>query len=192
MKYKLSKLVAHIACWTPLIYLIYGANNRLLGADPQEEMLHQLGQWTLIYLLIGLSITPINKVFKFPLLIKFRRMFGLYAAFYLLLHIAVFFIFYLEMSVGYLVDEIIERPYITIGMLATLLIIPLVVTSTKKMQRKLGRHWKKLHKLAYIIAVLGIVHFIWQSKSDLNEPFWYLIWLVLMLGYRIYVNKRAR
>lgn len=192
MKYKLSKAFAHIACWLPLIYLVYAAYNRQLGADPQEEMLHQLGLWTLIYLLMGLSITPLNRIFKYPILIKFRRMLGLYAFFYLLLHLTVFFIFYLEMSVAFLWDEIIERPYITVGMLAALMLLPLAFTSTKKMQRRLGRRWKKLHQLVYLISILAVVHFIWQSKSDLNEPLMYAIWLVTLLGFRIYQSKKSR
>lgn len=161
----------------------------MLGADPQEEMLHQLGLWALIFLLAGLSLTPINKIFQLPVLIKFRRMLGLYAFWYLILHLTVFFIFYLELDFSYLLDEIIERPYITVGMLAMLLLIPLVVTSTKSMQRRLGRKWKKLHQLVYPIAILAITHFIWQSKSDLNEPLLYLIWLVFLLGFRIYKSR---
>jgi len=187
--YKLSKVLAHIACWVPLAYLIYAAYNRQLGADPQEEMLHQLGLWTLIYLLIGLSITPLNRIFKWSILVKYRRMLGLYAFLYLLLHLTIFFIFYLELSLSYLWDEIIERPYISVGMLAMLLLIPLVVTSTKSMQRRLGRNWKKLHQLVYPIAILAITHFIWQSKSDLNEPLLYLIWLVFLLGFRVYKSR---
>lgn len=189
MHYKLSKVLAHIACWVPLAYLIYAAYNRQLGADPQEEMLHQLGLWTLIYLLIGLSITPLNRIFKWSILVKYRRMLGLYAFLYLLLHLTIFFIFYLELSLSYLWDEIIERPYISVGMLAMLLLIPLVVTSTKSMQRRLGRNWKKLHQLVYPIAILAITHFIWQSKSDLNEPLLYLIWLVFLLGFRVYKSR---
>ena len=187
--YRVLKVVAHIACWIPLVYLIYAVNHRLLGADPQEEMLHQLGLWTLIFLLSGLSITPLNRIFKLPGLVKCRRMLGLYAVFYLILHITIFFIFFLENSISYLWDEIIERPYITVGMLATLMLLPLVFTSTRKMQRRLGRNWKKLHKLVYPIAILGITHFIWQSKSDLNEPLLYLIWLVSILGYRLYYSR---
>ena len=116
-------------------------------------------------------------------------MMGLYAVFYLILHITIFFIFFLENSFSFLWEEIVERPYITVGMLATLLLVPLAVTSTKKMQRRLGRNWKKLHQLVYLIATLGIIHFIWQSKSDLNEPLLYLIWLLFTLGYRYYHSK---
>ena len=90
------------------------------------------------------------------------------------------------MDLAYLLTEILERPYITVGMLAAVLLIPLTVTSTKKMQRRLGRNWKKLHQLVYLIAILAIVHFIWQTKSDLNQPLIYLLWLIFLLGYRIY------
>ncbi len=192
MNYKLLKIITHILCWLPLSYLIYAAIYRLLGADPQEEMLHQLGLWTLIFLLLGLTITPLNRIFKLPVLVKFRRMLGLYAFLYLLLHITVFFIFYLELNFSFLWEEVIERPYITVGMIATLLIIPLVLTSTRAMQRRLGRQWKKLHRLTYIVSILGITHFIWQSKSDLNEPLLYLIWLTLILGYRIYKANKLK
>ncbi len=185
------KLAAHIGCWIPLFYLIYAAVYRQLGADPQEEMLHQLGLWTLIWLLCGLSITPIKRLFSLPKLIQYRRMLGLYAFFYLFLHILVFFWFYLDANITELLDEVIKRPYITLGMLATLLILPLVATSTRAMQRRLGKHWKKLHQLVYPIAILGSLHFIWQTKSDLNEPLLYFIWLVILLSIRIYF-ARAR
>lgn len=184
--YRLSKSLAHIACLSPIAWLVYAAYNRLLGGDPQEKMLHELGLWTLIYLLLGLSVTPLRTIFNLNILLKFRRMLGLYAAFYLSLHITVFFYFYLESDISFLWQEIVERPYVTVGMLATLLIIPLVLTSTRFMQKKLGRRWKTLHKAVYAISALGITHFIWQSKSDLNEPLWYFIWLVFLLGFRYY------
>ena len=186
MLYKSLKIIAHILCWVPIGYILYAANNRLLGADPQESLLELLGLWTLIFLFLCLSITPVARIIKKPVVIKFRRLLGLYSAAYLLFHIATFFIFYLEMDLGYLVTEIVERPYITVGMLAALLLIPLSITSTKKMQRRLGRNWKRLHQLTYLVAILAIIHFIWQTKSDLNEPLTYLLWLVFLFGYRIY------
>ncbi len=181
----MTKVVVHILHWIPLAYLIYAVNHRLLGADPQEEMLHQLGLWALIYLLIGLSISPLAKLLKLSKIIRYRRMVGLYAAFYLLLHISLFFIFYLEMNVRELWTEIVERPYITVGMLASVMMLPLVVTSNRWAQRLLGKKWKQLHRLVYPISLLAIVHFIWQSKSDLNEPLIYLIWLALLFFLRI-------
>jgi len=170
LAYRISKIISHLTCFVPLAWLVYGAFNRLLGADPQEKMLHQLGLWTLIFLLLGLSITPLRQIFGISILIKFRRMLGLYAAFYLALHIAIFFYFYLEADIALLWDEVLERPYITIGMLASVLIIPLVITSTRSMQKRLGRDWKNLHKMVYLVSILAVSHFLWQSKSDLNEP----------------------
>ena len=163
--------------------------NRELGADPQEKMLHLLGFWSLVYLLLGLSITPLAKLCRAFNLIRFRRMIGLYAAFYLLLHMLIFFVFYLDSEFQQLLTEVIDRPYITLGMLAFVLMLPLVFTSTKLMQRRLGPRWKILHRLVYPISVFAIVHFIWQSKSDLNEPLTYTLWLVLLLGLRVYWAK---
>ncbi|MDQ7050366.1 MAG: protein-methionine-sulfoxide reductase heme-binding subunit MsrQ [Enterobacterales bacterium] len=190
MNFKPLKLAAHVGCWIPLSYLVYAAIFRLLGADPQEEMLHQLGLWTLILLLSGLSLTPLNRIFSIPKLIQYRRMLGLYAFFYLVLHILVFFWFYLDANLAELFDEVIKRPYVTLGMLATLLMLPLVLTSTRAMQRKLGKRWKKLHQLVYLIAILGCIHFIWQSKSDLNEPLIYFIWLVSLFSIRAYFARK--
>lgn len=188
---KVIKTLAHVLCWLPLVYLVLAAQSRGLGADPQEKVLHLLGFWTLILLFSGLSITPIQKLFKLPYLVKFRRMLGLYAAFYLTLHVSAYFIFYLTMDITELFTEVIKRPYISVGMLAFVLMIPLVVTSNRVMQRKLGRRWKKLHRLVYPISILAIIHFIWQSKSDLNEPLIYAIWLIVMLGSRLFlINKQ--
>lgn len=192
MLYKISKIVAHLSCWFPLGYILYAVNNRLLGADPQESMLELLGLWALIFLFLCLSVTPVARIFKKPVFTKFRRLLGIYSAVYLLFHIALFFIFYLEMDFGYLFREIVERPYISVGMLAGILLIPLTATSTKKMQRRLGRRWKKLHQLTYLVAILAITHFIWQTKSDLNEPFIYLLWLIFLLGYRIYQRNLGK
>jgi sulfoxide reductase heme-binding subunit YedZ len=127
-----------------------------------------------------------------PVLIQYRRMLGLYCVFYLSLHLAMFFIFYSEADLSLLWQETVERPYITLGMAATLLLIPLTITSTKKMQRRMGRNWKKLHWMIYPVSIMGIGHFIWQSKADLNEPLTYLIWLLVLLGYRIYVKYRPK
>lgn len=190
LNYKFLKVTIHILSFTPLAYVVFAifTQSRVLGADPQEKVLHLMGLWSLIFLLVTLTLTPINRFFKLPIIIRFRRAFGLYSAFYLLLHIAIFFVFYLEMDIAQLLQETIERPYITLGMIAAILMISLSVTSTKAIQRKMGRNWKMLHKSAYLIGGLGVAHFIWQSKSDLNEPLWYLIWLLLTLGFRAFYS----
>ncbi|PCI67337.1 MAG: sulfoxide reductase heme-binding subunit YedZ [Gammaproteobacteria bacterium] len=193
LSYKLLKVATHLLSFIPFGYVVFAivTQSRLLGADPQEKVLHLMGLWSLIFLLTTLSLTPINRIFKLPIIIRFRRAFGLYSAFYLLLHITTFFVFYLELAFAQLLEETIERPYITLGMMATILMIALSVTSTKAIQRKMGTKWRKLHQSVYFIGGLAIAHFIWQSKSDLNEPFWYLIWLIVVLGYRLFYKLRT-
>jgi sulfoxide reductase heme-binding subunit YedZ len=180
------KAIAHLACFAPLGYLVYAVNNRLLGGDPQESVLHLLGYWSMLFLLLCLTVTPLKQITKQSQLLHYRRMLGLYCVFYLVLHLTMFFIFYLESNLYLLWQEVVERPYITLGMAASLMLIPLTVTSTKKMQRLLGRRWKKIHWMIYPIALMALGHFIWQSKADLNEPLTYMAWLLILLGYRLY------
>lgn len=176
------KLFAHSTSWLPLAWLIYAGFSGNLGGDPQTKLMHELGWWGLVFLLLSLSITPLRRFSGVNLFIKFRRMLGLYSFFYLSLHLLTYFAFYLEFRWFELGKEIIERPYITVGFLAWFLMVPLAITSTKHLQRRLGRKWASLHKLAYSIAALGLIHYIWQSKSDLNEPLLYISWgLILML-----------
>lgn len=193
LSYKVLKITIHCLSFIPLAIVVFAivTQSRLLGADPQEKVLHLMGLWSLIFLLGTLSLTPINRILKLPIMIRFRRVLGLYSAFYLLLHILMFFVFYLELDMAQLLKETIERPYITLGMIATVLIFSLSATSTKAIQRKMGIKWHKLHQSIYLVGILAVAHFIWQSKSDLNEPFWYLIWLAFVLAYRIYYKIKT-
>ncbi len=184
--YKIIKVISHILAITPLVWLTYAAFNALLGGDPQEKLLHELGLWGLIFLLLSLSITPLQRSMRKVPWMKFRRMLGLYAAFYATLHLIAYLLFYLQFNFSELINEIIKRPYITIGMLGFLSLLPLVFTSTRTAQRKLGKSWKKLHRLAYFAAASGLIHFIWQSKSDLNEPLKYISWGIILLAIRVY------
>lgn len=155
-------------------------------ADPPYEIVHTIGKTGLNLLLITLAITPLRQLTGLNLLIRFRRLVGLFAFFYLCLHLAAFIIFDLQFNWSLIFGEIALRPYLTIGMLALLLLIPLAVTSTRGWQRRLGRRWAKLHRLVYPVAILGVWHFWWQVKADTREPLLYAGILAFLLGYRVW------
>ncbi|WP_206605558.1 sulfite oxidase heme-binding subunit YedZ [Pelagibaculum spongiae] len=152
--------------------------------NPLEGIIHTSGEWALRFLLITLAMTPLKEITGSAHWIKFRRMTGLYALFYASLH----FMAWIGLDQLFIVEEIIEsiidRPYILFGTTALLLMIPLGVTSTKGMIRKLGKRWKKLHQLVYPIAILGVVHFVLLVKKDLTEPLIYAAILLALLGWR--------
>ncbi|MCO7225296.1 sulfite oxidase heme-binding subunit YedZ [Pleionea sp. CnH1-48] len=181
-----SKLLVHILSLTPLGLLVWGTVTNDLGPDPQETLLNTTGIWALRLLLITLALSPIRYLSGWGKAIRYRRMLGLYAAFYLLLHLITFLWFFLGWDLSQLFDEIIERPYITVGMGAFVIMLFLSITSTKAMQKRLGKRWKALHKWVYVAGVLAVVHFIWQSKLDLNQPLLYAFILSALLGVRFW------
>ena len=180
------RVFAHSICWVPLVWLIYAGIYHQLGGDPQTKPMHELGFWGLVFLLLSLSVTPLKFLFSKLNLIAYRRMLGLYAFWYLFLHLLTYIAFYLYFDFGELTNEIVERPYIAVGFAGLLLMLPLALTSTKGAQRRLKKKWKQLHQLSYLILILGFVHFVWQSKSDLNEPLAYILWGSLLFGIRVY------
>ena len=176
----------------PFVILLVAAINDNLGTNPVETLTHETGQWALRFLLIGLSVTPLRRLLKTAWLIKFRRMLGLFAFFYATLH----FITYLWLDQFFDWHEIIidipKRPFITIGFVSLLLLLPLALTSTNAMQRRLGKKWLALHKLVYVIPVLVLIHFVWSLKVDYSEPLSYALVLILLLLMRlIYDRKKA-
>jgi sulfoxide reductase heme-binding subunit YedZ len=192
------KPLVFLACLIPALQLTIGALNATgvlqvggitLGADPVEFMLQTCGQWTLNFLMITLCMTPLRDLTRSTLWLRFRRMFGLFAFFYVLLHFSVYLLLDQSGKLGALWQDIVKRPYITIGMLGLLLLIPLAVTSTVKAQRRLGRRWTQLHRLVYVVAMLGVWHFWWQVKKDIREPLLYACGLTLLLGYRVWKHR---
>jgi len=163
-----------------------------LGANPIEELLHQLGRWGLKFLLLSLSITPLRRWTGWNWLIRFRRMLGLFAFFYILLHFLTYAILDQGLDLAVVIEDIIKRPYITLGMAAFLLLIPLALTSTKSMMRRLGKRWQKLHRLVYIIAILAVWHFYWQVKLDTLDATIYAIVLAVLLMTRVYYKVGIR
>lgn len=162
-----------------------------LGADPGKEIMLFLGEWTLLMLMAALSVTPLQYLLKVKL-VPFRRMLGLFAFFYASLHLSAYLVFLLGFEFTELWADVVKRPYITVGFLAFLGMVPLAITSTRRMQRRLGRNWKRLHRLIYPIAVLAIIHFIWQTRSDFTEPLMYSAALALLLTLRVVKSTRNR
>ena len=192
---RLLKILVFLLCLLPLGKLgleIFGLAGLSLGANPIEELIHRLGKWGLNFLLITLAVTPLRKLTGLNWLIRFRRMLGLFAFFYLLLHFMTYAGLDQRFDIAVIVEDIVERPYITIGVSALLLLLPLAVTSTNGMMRRLGKRWQKLHRLVYLIAGLGVWHFYWQVKKDILEPSIYIFILVVLLGYRILARWRRK
>jgi methionine sulfoxide reductase heme-binding subunit len=188
------KPLVFAACLLPLAWLACGAFGWFgasLGADPVKELEHECGKTALNLLLLTLAVTPVRELSARPQLLRLRRMLGLFAFFYVLLHFTIYLVLDLELNFATLGADIAKRPYITIGFTALLLLIPLAVTSTNAMMRRLGRRWQALHRLVYVIAILGVWHFYWQVKRDIREPLIYAGILGVLLGYRI-VRARMR
>ena len=188
------KPLVFAASLLPFAWLLCGAFGWLgldLGADPVKKLEHECGSWALKFLLITLLVTPLRQLAGLSHLPRLRRMLGLFAFFYAVLHFSVYLSLDLEFNFRTLFADIAKRPYITLGFAALLLLIPLAVTSTNKMMRRLGRRWQKLHRLIYVIAVLGVWHFYWQVKRDVREPLIYAAILAVLLGYR-WLKSRQR
>ena len=170
----------------PLVSLGLAAWQDKLGANPIEVITHSTGDWTLRFLLITLSISTLRRLINWGQLIRLRRMLGLYAFFYATLHL--FTYLWLDQFFWWedILADIIKRPFITVGMLAFVLLIPLAATSTNAMIRRLGKNWLKLHKLIYPIAILGVLHYWWLVKADVREPFIYMAILALLLAERVW------
>ncbi len=171
----------------PLAFLIWKTSQNALGPDPVARLEHSTGIWALRFLLTTLAITPLRKLTGWNALIRFRRMFGLFAFFYASLHLTIYLVIDLGGFWSQILVEIAKKPFITVGFLAWLLMIPLAITSTKGMMRRLGRTWQRLHRLVYISATLAALHFLWQVKYGKTiaalEPVVYAgIFLVLMLA----------
>ncbi len=189
------KPLVFAGCLVPLARLVCGAFGWLgasLGVDPVKELEHECGKTALNLLLLTLAVTPVRELAHQPQLLRLRRMLGLFAFFYVLLHFTIYLVLDLELNFRTLGTDIAKRPYITIGFAALLLLIPLAVTSTNGMMRRLGRLWQKLHRLVYLIAVLGVWHFYWQVKRDVREPLIYAAILALLLGYRVLRARHQR
>jgi methionine sulfoxide reductase heme-binding subunit len=189
------KVIAFLACLGPVFVLTWKGLHQLLGANPIEVITRSTGKWTLVFLLLTLSVTPARKLLAQPWLIRFRRMFGLFAFFYGFLH----FITYIWLDKFFDVHEMLldieKRKFITVGFTAFMLMIPLALTSTSGWIRRLGgTRWNRLHKLIYVSAVLGVLHFLWLVKADIRRPIYFGTVLSFLLLYRIltWLSSRSK
>ena len=180
-----SKPFVFAACLLPLALLAWDTWHAALGADPVAQLEHRSGDWALRLLLATLAITPLRRLTGWNKAIRFRRMLGLFAFFYVSVHLTIYLVVDLGGFWSQLLTEIAKRPYITVGFTAWLLLIPLALTSTNAMMRRLGRNWQRLHKLVYAIALLGVLHFLWLVKADHREPAIYLGVLIGLLLLRL-------
>jgi sulfoxide reductase heme-binding subunit YedZ len=180
-----------VASLTPMAWLLWDTFTGNLSANPIEDITHRTGLWGLTLLLVTLSVTPIVRFTRWSQLLKLRRPLGLFAFFYLASHFAVYIGLDQLLSVGDIVGDIAKRPYVTVGFAGFVLLVPLAVTSTKKMVKRLGgRRWAKLHRLVYIAAACGVLHFLWLVKIDKRDPIIYAGVLVLLLVLRLGGRRR--
>ena len=179
------KAVLFILCLVPATLLGWNFFHDQLGANPFEALTRESGEWTLRFLLVTLLMTPLRDVLHQSWPLQLRRMLGLYSFFYACLHLLTYLWFDQFFDWQEITKDILKRPFITAGITAWLLLLPLALTSTNGMMRRLGKNWKRLHRCIYLIAVLGVLHFIWLVKADLREPLIYAATLTLLLGYRL-------
>jgi sulfoxide reductase heme-binding subunit YedZ len=185
-----AKAAAFVLCLVPLALLVRDALAGQLAADPIEEITHRTGWWTLTLLMVTLAVTPVRRLTGWNRLVKLRRMLGLFAFFYACLHVLTYFGLDQLFAFDYILEDIAERPYITVGFTAWLLLIPLAVTSTRGWIRRLGKRWQRLHRLVYVCATLGVVHFLWLVKADVREPLIFAGVLAVLMLLRVAPARR--
>jgi sulfoxide reductase heme-binding subunit YedZ len=189
LKSKFAKPLVFLLCLLPMASIVWRIFFGDLGSDPIETITFATGDWTLRFLLITLAVTPFRQWFGLSSLVRFRRMLGLYVFFYACCHFLVWFILDHALSFSEMIEDIIDRPYITFGFSALMLLIPLAITSNNAMVRKLGRRWKKLHQLVYAIIILGVLHYLWLTKADYLEPGIYAVIAGILLFQRLNIKK---
>ena len=191
----LAKPVVFVLCLLPFAWLFYGAFTNNLGANPAEYLIRATGDWTLRFLCIVLAVTPLRVLSSTPQLARFRRMLGLFVYFYVVLHLLSYSWFDMGFDVPDIANDIAKRPFILVGFSAFVLLTPLAATSFNRAIKALGgKRWQMLHKLVYLIAGLGLLHFFWMraGKNDFTEVFVYAAIIAVLLGWRVaqFVKKK--
>lgn len=180
------------AALLPAAGLVWGAAAGTLGANPIDTITDTTGTWALRFLMLTLAVTPVRRLTGWHEVVRFRRMLGLFAFAYATLHLSTWVVLDQFFAIGYMLEDVAKRPYITVGLTAFLLMLPLAVTSTAAWIRRLGRRWQQLHRLVYVCAALGVVHYLWLVKGENPRPLRYAVVLAGLLGLRAAFWLRAR
>lgn len=188
----LLKAVAFAAALIPAAALAYRFHTNDLTANPGDYITDQTGTWALALLVISLAVTPLRRLTRWNDLIRLRRMLGLFAFFYATLHMLTWVVFVHYFDTSFMIEDVVERPFITIGMATFLLLLVLAVTSNRYSIRRLGRKWQTLHRLVYVAAITAIIHFWWLVKADITEPRRWAFAVGALLSFRIWWTWRTR
>jgi len=191
---RIWKPVVFLLCLLPAALVVTDAFELTgrLGANPIEEILDRFGNWALRFIMVTLAVTPLRRLMGWNWLSRFRRMLGLFTFFYVVMHFLTWLILDQGVLLSAILEDLVERPFITIGFAAFMLLSALAATSTDGMRRRLGRRWQTLHNATYVIAILGVWHYWWQVKQDITEPLIYAVILVALLGARVIWTVQRR
>ena len=187
---KYFKPFVFIICLWPLGIIILDIYYNNLGAEPVKKIMNHFGEWTLIFICLTLTMSPLKRITNLGFWIKFRRMLGLFVFFYATIHLLTYVGLDYRFDWEPIINDVLKKKYIFIGFSAWLLLIPLAITSSQKMIKILGRNWKNLHRLVYVIAIFGSLHYIWLSKTIFFKPLIYTLIIVVLLALRIKIKKR--
>ena len=177
-------------CLIPFFIITYKIYFNQLGPEPVKEITHYTGEWTLIFVCLTLAMSPLKRFTNLSIWIKFRRTLGLFVFFYATLHLLTYVVIDYRLDWQQIIDDVLKKKYIFVGFAAWLLLIPLVITSSQKMVKLLKHNWKKLHRLIYVIAIFGALHFIWLSKTIFFKPLIFISIILVLLSLRIKIKKR--
>ena len=187
---KYFKVIVFILCLWPLAAISLNIYFDELGPEPIKKIMHHFGEWTLIFICLTLAMSPLKRFTPFNFWTKFRRMLGLYVFFYATVHLLIYVGLDYRFDWDPILNDVLKKKYIFIGFSAWLLLIPLAATSSQKMIKLLKHNWKKIHKLIYIIAVFGSLHYIWLSKTIFFKPLIYSLIILVLLALRIRIKKK--
>ena len=174
----------------PFLFIFYKIYFNKLGPEPVKEITHFTGEWTLIFICLTLSMTPLKRLTNLNIWISFRRMLGLFVFFYASLHLLTYIGIDYRFNLQPILDDVLKKKYIFIGFAAWVLLLPLAITSSQMMMKLLKNNWKKLHRLIYVIAIFGALHYVWLSKTIFFRPLVYLVIILVLLALRIRIKKR--